>query len=76
MCVFVDEELDDKKPLIVSGMKILLNEQSLKVMEREEGGREGGREGGEGGREGGMEGREREGGREREAHKLLLLFFQ
>ena len=45
MCVFIDEELDDKKPLIVSGMKILLNEQSLKVMEgereRERGGGEG-----------------------------------
>ncbi|XP_011410499.2 PREDICTED: maestro heat-like repeat-containing protein family member 1 [Amphimedon queenslandica] len=26
-----DKELDDKKPLIVSGMKILLNEQSLKI---------------------------------------------
>ena len=41
MCVFIDEELDDKKPLIVSGMKILLNEQSLKVIE---GGREGERD--------------------------------
>ena len=57
MCVFIDEELDDKKPLIVSGMKILLNEQSLKVMEREERGGE--REGGRGEREG------REGGREK-----------
>ena len=63
MCVFIDEELDDKKPLIVSGMKILLNEQSLKVMEGERE-REGGRE------------RGREGGRESEAYKLLLLFFQ
>ena len=27
----LDKELEDKKPLIVSGMKILLNEQSLKV---------------------------------------------
>ena len=29
MCV--DAELDDKKPLIVSGLKIVLQEQSLKV---------------------------------------------
>ena len=75
--MFIDEELDDKKPLIVSGMKILLNEQSLKVMEREERGGE--REGGRGrreGREGREGGREGEGGREREAHMLLLLFFQ
>ena len=62
----IDEELDDKKPLIVSGMKILLNEQSLKVME---GGREGGREGRrEGGKEGGREGG-REGERERERER-------
>lgn len=27
----IDVELEDKKPLIVSGMKILLNQQSLKV---------------------------------------------
>lgn len=28
---YIDEELNDKKPLIVSGMKIILNEQSLRV---------------------------------------------
>ena len=32
MSIIIDKELDDKKPLIVSGMKILLNEQSLKVL--------------------------------------------
>lgn len=29
--IHVDEDLEDKKPLIVSGLKIILNEQSLRV---------------------------------------------
>ena len=34
VCVCVlDEELEDKKPLIVSGLKIILQESSLKVRE-------------------------------------------
>ena len=31
LLLYLDDELEDKKPLVVSGLKILLSEQSVKV---------------------------------------------